>query len=94
MTSARQGDLFNEERQDDLFEDQPTPDYRPDPDEVRADLYKILAEARAARTMPWEPHRLTLYRTIFPQMVNWLPSDEATQLCFEFAAELARLEAA
>lgn len=94
MVSSRQGDLFNTERQDDLFEEQPTPSYRPDPDDVRADLYKILAEARAAQTMPWEPRRLTLYRTIFPQMVNWLPSDEAAQLCFEFEAEIARLQAA
>jgi hypothetical protein len=94
MVSARQGDLFNNEQQVDLFEDQPTPCYSPKLDEVRADLNKILTEARAARTMPWEPRRLTLYRTIFPQMVNWLPTDEAAQLCFEFEAELARLEAA
>jgi hypothetical protein len=94
MVSPRQGDLFKEELQDDLFGDQPTRSYCPDLNEVRADLHKILAEARSARTMPWEPRRLTLYRTIFPQMVNWLPSDEAAQLCFEFEAELARLEAA
>lgn len=94
MVFPRQGDLFNNERQDDLFEDQPMPSYRPNPDDVRADLHKILAEARVSRTMPWEPRRLRLYRTIFPQMVNWLPIEEATQLCFEFEAELARLEAA
>jgi hypothetical protein len=54
----------------------------------------ILAEARAAQKLPWEPKRLSLYRTIFPQMSLWLPQEEAAQLCFEFEAELVRLEAA
>lgn len=94
MASSRQGDLFGDDQQDDLFDDRPTPVYRADPDQVRADLHKILAEARAAKTMPWEPRRVSLYRTIFPQMTNWLPEEEATQLCFEFETELARLEAA
>jgi len=94
MASSRQGDLFGNDRPDDLFEDRPTSVYRADPDEVRADLYKILAEAQAAQTMPWEPRRLTLYQTIFPQMTNWLPREEAAQLCFEFESELARLKAA
>ena len=44
--------------------------------------------------MPWEPRRVSLYRTIFPQMTNWLPDEEGAQLRFEFATELARLEAA
>ena len=94
MTSSRQGDLFGDDQQDDLFEDRPTPVYRADPDQVRADLHKILAEARAAKVMPWEPRRLTLYQTIFPQMTNWLPQEEAAQLCFQFESELARLKAA
>jgi hypothetical protein len=95
MALSRQRDLFLDEEQADLFgEDAPTPVYRADPDEVRAELYKILAEARAAQKLPWEPRRVALYRTIFPQMTNWLPRDEAAQLCFEFETELARLEAA
>ncbi|HEY4775526.1 MAG TPA: hypothetical protein VIH40_11970, partial [Xanthobacteraceae bacterium] len=75
-------------------EDSPTPVYRADPDEVRAELYKILAEARAAKKLPWEPAKVSLYRTIFPQMTNWLPEEEAAQLRFEFDAEMARLKAA
>lgn len=94
MASPRQGDLFGNDQPDDLFDDRPTPVYRADPDQVRADLHKILAEARAAQTMPWEARRLTLYQTIFPQMTNWLPEEEAAQLCFEFETELARLKAA
>jgi hypothetical protein len=95
MASSRQSDLFQDDQKSDLFgEDSPTPEYRPDPDSVRAELYKILAEARAAQRLPWEPKTVLLYRTIFPQMVNWLPDDEGAQLRFEFEAELTRLEAA
>jgi hypothetical protein len=46
------------------------------------------------KTLPWEPKQVSLYRTIFPQMTNWLPEDEAAQLRFDFEAELARLNAA
>jgi hypothetical protein len=80
--------------QSDLFGAEAVPSYRPDPDKVRSRLRKILAEARAARTLPWEPTTVSLYRTIFPQMLLWLPEDEGAQLRFEFEAEMARLEAA
>ena len=94
MPSPRQGDLFGHDERRELFDDQPTPVYRADPDEVRAELYEILAEARVAQKMPWDARRTVLYRTIFPQMTNWLPEEEAAQLRFEFETELARLEAA
>ena len=95
ILSARQGDLFHSDEQADLFgEEAPTPEYRADPDTVRQELYTILAEARAAQTMPWDARRAQLYRTIFPQMTNWLPEEEGAQLRFEFETELARLEAA
>lgn len=93
-----QRDLFQDESQGDLFgADATPPAYRPDPDKVRSRLHKILAilaEARAAERLPWEPTTVSLYRTIFPQMTNWLPDEEAAQLRFEFEEELARLEAA
>jgi hypothetical protein len=92
--APRQSDLFEDDEQADLFGDQPTPEYRPDPDSVRARLHKILAEARGAQKLPWDPARVSLYRTIFPQMTNWLPEDEGAQLRFEFEAEMARLKAA
>lgn len=94
MPSPRQRDLFGHDEKDELFDDRPTPVYRADPDEVRAELYKILAEARAAQTIPWDATRLSLYRTIFPQMTNWLPDEEAAQLRFDFETELVRLKAA
>jgi hypothetical protein len=37
----------------------------------------------------------TLYwRTVFPQMTNWLPDEVARQLPFDFETEMRRLDAA
>jgi hypothetical protein len=85
---------FETETQPDLFGTAAAPAYWPDLDKVRSRLHKILAQARAAQTFPWQPTRVSLDRTIFPQMTNWLPEDEGAQLRFAFATELARLEAA
>lgn len=54
MAGPRQGDLFGQDQADPSDEDHETPTYYPDPDEIRAKLYKILAEARAAQSMPWD----------------------------------------
>jgi hypothetical protein len=94
MAGTGQPDLFATDAQSDLFGAEPAPSYRPDPAKVRARLHKILGEARAAQVVPWKPTRLSLYRTIFPQMTLWLPEDEGKQLRFDFEAEIARLEAA
>ena len=91
---TQQPNLFGNDEQDDLFGPESAPSYRPDPDKVRRRLEKILAEARAAQKLPWEPTTVSLYRNIFPQMTNWLPEEEGAQLRFEFETELARLEAA
>jgi len=91
--SSRQLDLFQDDEQADLFdEDAPTPVFRPTRTTCGRNS-KILAEARAAQTMAWDAKGVLLYRTIFPQMTNWLPEEEGAQLRFEFEAELARLEA-
>lgn len=74
-----------------LFAAAPAPAWHPDPDKVRARLSRILAEARAAEVMPWEPARLSLYRTIVPDMTRWLPDDEAARWRAEFDVELERL---
>jgi len=94
MTSPRQGDLFGHEGPDPADENFESPAYGADPDEVREELHRLLAEMRAAESMPWDAKRTALYRTIVPQMATWLPEDEATQLCFEFETELKRLQAA
>ena len=95
MPQYKQTDLFGEEAQPELFgEDTPAPVYRPDPDRVRARLHRILAEARAARNMPWDEENARFYRAIFPQMTRSLPEEEAAQLRFAFEAEMERLDAA
>jgi hypothetical protein len=94
MPIPRQGDLFGQDSPDPSDEDFETPVYYPDPDKVREELHRILAEAKAARSMPWDAQRTALYRTIFPQMTNCLPEEEGAQLRFDFATELARLKAA
>lgn len=68
--------------------------YRPDPDDVRARMQALLGEVRAADTLPWSDSDVRYYATVFPQMANWLPDDEAAQLCFAFEIELERLKAA
>jgi hypothetical protein len=78
----------------DLFGGGPAPGHGPDPEEMREWLCSLLAEARAAETMPWPPVNTRLYRMLFPRITSWLPEDEGAQLRFEFEAELARLEAA
>lgn len=95
MTRAIQQDLFGAEPQPELFDfDAAPPAYRPDLADVRARLQKILAEARAAEKLPWDPDKLLVYRTIFPRMAGWLPEGEGAQLRFEFETEMARLKAA
>lgn len=94
MTGDNEPDFFQDEAQADMFGDVAPPAYTADPDKVRARLNKILAEARAAEALPWDAAKLSLYRTIFPQMTLWLPDEEAAQLRFQFDEELERLEAA
>jgi hypothetical protein len=95
MARPTQQDLFEADSQSELFTaDAAPPAYRPDPEQVRARLLKILAEARASEKLPWDQDRLLVYRTIFPQMASWLPEEEGAQLRFEFDAEMARLKAA
>lgn len=95
MPRPIQPDLFGDEPEPDLFgPDYAPPVYRADPDEVRAELNKILAEARAAAVVPWPRERADLYQLIFPQMARWLPDEEAAQLCFAFEQEMERLAAA
>jgi hypothetical protein len=83
-------------RQLELFggDGEPPPAYGVDPETMRAKLNAMLAEARAAQSMPWPDVTASLYRTLFPQMTFWLPEEEGAQLRLEFATELARLDAA
>jgi hypothetical protein len=77
-----------------LFGNEPAPARRSTPDEMREFLHDLLAEARAAETMPWPPLTARLYRGLFPELSFWLPEEESVRLRQEFQAELARLESA
>jgi hypothetical protein len=74
-------------------------DTRPDPtkvetEEIRQELSALLALAKAAHDeAPWDLRTHRYHQVVFPQMANWLPDDEAEQLCLEFAEELRRIEA-
>ena len=57
-------------------------------------LEAVLEKARAAKTMPWSEKDARMWQTIFPNMANWLPEDEANQLRLEFAREMERLRQA
>ena len=73
-------------------------DTRPDPtkvdaEEVRRELTALLELARASRdAAPWDRRTHRYHEVVFPQMANWLPAEEAAQLCFQFASELERIE--
>ncbi len=64
------------------------------PTRARAKLTALLETARAARTMPWPERDARMWQTVFPQMANWLPDEEAEQLRFEFQQEIERLKKA
>jgi hypothetical protein len=91
---TRQLDLFGESQPELPGVEGAAAVYRADPDEVRAELLRVLAQARAARSFPWDARGALYWRTVFPQMTNWLPDEEAAQLRFEFETEIRRLEAA
>jgi hypothetical protein len=66
----------------------------PDPDAIRLRLQSLLETARAARKMPWTERDARMWQTVFPNMANWLPPQEAEQLRLEFKKEMLRLERA
>ncbi len=99
LMNNHQSDLFGfRPAQRDLFADEPPRNSGvglAKPDEVRARLQKILAEARAAQSLPpWDKRTTRMYQIVFPQMANWLPEAEAKQLRLDFERELERLAAA
>ncbi|HZQ12593.1 MAG TPA: hypothetical protein VFB31_07280 [Pseudolabrys sp.] len=92
MSSPRQGNLFGGQEPGGPIGNEQPPAYRPDLDDVRARLHKLLAKARSADKLP--PDTLLVYRAIIPHMTGWLPEDEGAQLRLQFDSELERLEKA
>lgn len=70
------------------------PSTTPDPAVIRKRLTDLLDKARAASTMPWSERDARMWQTVFPNMANWLPDDEADRLRAAFAQEMARLKSA
>lgn len=62
--------------------------------QARNRLTQILSVASSALSMPWSERDCRMWQTVFPQMANWLPDEEAKQLVFEFNRQIDRLKAA
>ncbi len=92
MSRRNQPDLFA--TQNDLLGAPPKQSYAPSLATVRAEANKVLEKARLAKDMPWTAKEVAFWKTVFPQMTNWLPAEEADQLRLAFSEELSRLEAA
>ena len=69
----------------------PLQSFLPDPSVIRRRLNALLDTARAAATMPWPERDARMWQTVFPNMANWLPDDEAKQLRLAFTREIERL---
>src|SRR5438132_11958468 len=90
-TGPAQGSLFGE-GEDRLRA--PAQTFVPDPETIRRRLNALLERARHAEVMPWSERDMRMWQTVFPNMANWLPDDEAAQLRLEFAQEMERLKRA
>lgn len=86
---------------DDMFGDVPQP-VRPareqakplTAEDVRRRMLDLIAALRGASEIPFPPREFERHVAMFPIMAQWLPDDEAQQLCFEFTRELERLRKA
>lgn len=63
------------------------------PETIRALMHELLAEARAAKVLPWDPDKLRYNTGAFPYMAEWLKGGEGDRLMAEFKAEMDRLDA-
>ena len=91
MSRSSQTDLFG--AQPDLFGPPPKQSYAPTLATVRAEVEKVLEKARIAKDMPWTAKEVAFWKTVFPQMTNWLPEPEREQARAAFWEEINRLEA-
>jgi hypothetical protein len=92
MARSTQPDLFG--TQGDLLGPPPRETYAPSLEKVRAEVNKVLEKARIAKDMPWTAKEVAFWKTVFPQMTNWLPEEEREQVRAAFWEEINRLEAA
>lgn len=92
VSGSSQPDLFG--TQGDLFGPPPKQSYAPSLEKVRAEVDKVLEKARIAKDMPWTAKEVAFWKTVFPQMTNWLPEEERERVRSAFWEEINRLEAA
>lgn len=92
MTHPTQADLFGADA--DHLGPQPVKSYAPSPEKVRAEVNKVLEKARIAKDMPWTAKEVAFWKTVLPQMCNWLPEEEAAKTRAAFWEEITRLEGA
>lgn len=90
-TGPAQQSLFGEEAN---RLNAPVQTFLPDPEVIRRRLNALLDQARGAATMPWSSRDARMWQTIFPNMANWLPDEEANQLRLAFTHEIERLKTA
>ncbi|HEX8555916.1 MAG TPA: hypothetical protein VF695_14515 [Sphingomonas sp.] len=94
--AVMQDDLFGHVPQAGELFTEPMPVTRPvehTPETIRALMHAILAEARAAETLPWTPRKLRSHTAMFPYMAEWLKNGEGDGLLAEFKVEVDRLGA-
>lgn len=83
MSRSSQPDLFG--TQADLFGPPPKQSYEPSLEKVRSEVAKVLDQARIAKDMPSTAKQVAFWKTVFPQMTNWLPEGEPKRV---YAASL------
>ncbi len=79
---TRQLDMFGEA-------ERPQVSAAADPERVRRKLEAMLTEARSAGGAGLPSARRRLMQTVVPQMVRWLPDDEAERIRLAFGDALA-----
>lgn len=91
-----QDDLFGHVPQKGELFTEPMPIAKPvehTPESIRALMHEMLAEARAAKVLPWTPRQLRANTATFPYMAEWLKGGEGDRLMAELKAEMDRLGA-
>lgn len=66
----------------------------PDPAFIRKHLLRVLRMARDAERMPWSAAETRNWEKQFPELAQFLPSEEGQALLAEFQREIERLRKA
>lgn len=83
---------------DDLFGEVPQPQTAPveqrrplTAEDVREQMLSLIAQLRAAETIPFEAAVMNKHIAMFRIMAQWLAPEDGEQLVFQFEAEVERL---